>query len=84
MALGLLVLLGACSKVNPENYQKIESGMSRDEVYAILGQPDEVSGGGVGSLTVGAEKWAGRDHVISVNFAGDKLVLKSIDEPAAK
>lgn len=80
LAFCIALTVAACSKVTPENYQKVESGMTRDQVYAILGEPDEVSGGGVGSLTMSAERWEGRTQVISVTFGGEKVVLKSIDE----
>lgn len=77
--LAALLLLAACSRVTPENYGRLEAGMSRDEVYAILGQPDDVSGGGIGSLTMSSETWRSDRHTIVVSFAGEKLALKSID-----
>lgn len=76
---GLLVLAAGCSKATPENYDRLESGMSRDEVHAVLGKPDDVSGGGVGRMTLMTERWNGREHTISVTFAGDQLTLKSIE-----
>lgn len=75
-------LLTACSTVTPDHYAKIEAGMSRDEVYAILGKPDQVSGGGIGPLTVSSEHWTGRKHSIHITFGGDKVALKSIDTTA--
>ena len=73
-----LLLLSACSKVNADNYAKISAGMSRDEVHAILGSPDEASGGGIGNLTMTTEIWKGSKQTISVNFVGDKVALKSL------
>ncbi len=83
LASAALLLLSACSRVTPENYAKLEAGMTRDAVYAVLGEPDEVSGGGVGKLTMSAEVWRGNKHRISVTFAGDTLALKSIDAAQA-
>lgn len=80
----LLLALAACSKVNPETYAKVEAGMSRDEVYGLLGKPDEVSGGGVGTLTMSSETWKGGQHTVKITFAGDKVALKSIDTAEAK
>ncbi len=77
-AVALLLLLSACSKVTPENYAKLESGMTREEVYAVLGKPDEVSGSGVGNLTMSSELWEGKEHRVTVTFAGDRIVLKNI------
>ena len=81
---GLLMLtLIACSKVTPDNYGKLEAGMSQEEVHKILGQPDDVSGGGIGTLTLSTETWNGPKHVVRITFAGDKMTIKSI-EPTEK
>lgn len=76
-------LLAGCSKATPDNYARLESGMSRDEVHAVLGTPDDVSGGGIGRINLMTERWNGRKHVISVTYASDQLTLKSI-EPQQK
>lgn len=73
-----LLLVAACSPVTAENYAEVRAGMSRDEVYDILGKPDEVTGGGVGQLTFSSEIWNGRKQTISVTFSGDTVALKSI------
>lgn len=74
-----VLLLAACSRVTPENYERIEAGMDREEVYRILGKPDEVSGSGLGALTLSSEDWQGSGHRIHVNFAGDRVATKSIE-----
>ncbi|MFA5938499.1 MAG: hypothetical protein WC809_04000 [Sinimarinibacterium sp.] len=79
----MLLTLSACSKVTPENYGKLEAGMSPEEVHAILGQPDDVSGGGIGALTLTTETWNGPRHVVNITFAGDRMTIKSI-EPSEK
>lgn len=80
----VVLLIAACSRVTPENYAKVQAGMTKAEVYDILGKPDEVSGGGIGKLTVSGETWKGRGQTITVTFGGDKVVIKGIakDEPA--
>ncbi len=42
LALGALLLTG-CSKLNKENYDKLETGMSQEEVEAVIGGADECS-----------------------------------------
>lgn len=94
LATGAILVLGAalsaCSPVTAEHYEKIETGMSREEVHALLGRPDTVDGGGVGSLELSREVWKGREAVIRITFAGDRVTLKSIssldegDTPAAE
>ena len=84
LLLALLLLLAACSKVTPENYAKIEAGMTREEVYAVLGKPDEVSGGGIGGLTSESETWKGSKHTIHVRFLSGKLIARDIESSNAK
>lgn len=78
------VLLTACSKVTPDNYAKVDAGMSRDEVYAILGKPDEVSGTALGNLSMSAETWTGGGNTIHITFGGDKVALKTLDSKGSK
>lgn len=75
--LAIALVLG-CSKVSQENYNKVESGMSQEEVYSILGKPDEVNSGSIGSLTASSETWIGKDHTVSVKFANGEVKMKSI------
>lgn len=73
VALLACCLLAACGKVNQENYSKLKAGMSKAEVESLLGAPAECSGAlGVSSCTWGDEK-----SYISVQYAGDKVMLFS-------
>lgn len=74
------LLLAGCSRVTAESYAKLNVGMPRAEVYGILGDPDEVSGGAIGPLNFSAETWKGSDQTIHVTFGGDKVALKSIEK----
>ncbi|MBD9426479.1 hypothetical protein IB232_14170 [Pseudomonas sp. PDM15] len=67
------VLLTACSKINQDNYSKLKAGMPKTEVESLLGSPTECSGAiGLTSCTWGDEK-----TFISVQFAGDKVMMFS-------
>jgi hypothetical protein len=71
--LSFCVLLAACSKVNQENYSKISAGMPKADVERLLGSPTECSGAlGMSSCT-----WGDQKSFISVQYAGDKVVLFS-------
>ncbi|MFJ3482708.1 outer membrane protein assembly factor BamE [Pseudomonas sp. NPDC090202] len=71
--LSVCVLLAACNKINQENYSKITSGMPKAEVEKLLGSPTECSGAlGVSSCT-----WGDQKTFISVQYAGDRVVLFS-------
>ncbi len=80
-SLAALSLLGlsACSKVNPDNYARISAGMTREEIHALLGAPDDASGGALGDLGLTTETWKGSRHTVTVTFAGEKATIKTIE-----
>jgi hypothetical protein len=78
------VLLAACSKVTPENFARVQDGMSEQEVSAILGSPAESSSTSVLGISGTTSKWAGGGAVITIRFVNGKVALKSFDKPAAK
>lgn len=71
--LPLLLLLAGCSKLTIENYNQVKTGMSYDEVTALLGSAtncDEV---------LGLRKclWQDGDKRVEVAFAADKAMAFS-------
>ena len=68
-----IALLAGCSKLTMKNYSKLKSGMTTDEVTAILGEPDSCSE----TLFVRSCKWGDEKRNITVNFVGGKVVLLS-------
>ena len=71
--LAFCVLLAACSKVTQENYSKLSAGMPKAQVEALLGSPTDCAGAlGMSSCTWGDEK-----SFISVQYAGDKVLMFS-------
>ena len=83
IALGAMLLAAGCSKATSENYAKVESGMTKDQVHAILGTPDETTGGKLAGLELSSEKWVGSKETITATYTGDHLAVKSI-EPNSK
>ena len=72
-AIALALALLGCSKLTLENYNKLETGMSHDEVTTLLGEPercDDVLG--VRNCT-----WGDGTRSVSVNFVGGKVLLFS-------
>ena len=68
-----VALLAACSPVTQENFAKLEAGRSRAEVEKILGKPGECAGAlGMSSCT-----WGQKNRFISIQFAGDKVMMFS-------
>jgi hypothetical protein len=75
VALMAVALVVGCSKINKDNYDKIEVGMTYDEVVAILGTPDEVTD------AIGTKScvWGKVPQTISIKFVGDKVVFHSAE-----
>ena len=73
LLLTTVVLLAACSPVTQENFAKLQTGMSRAEVEELLGKPGECAGAlGMSSCT-----WGQKNRFISIQFAGDKVMMFS-------
>ena len=71
--LSFCVLLAACGKINQENYSKLSTGMPKAEVETLLGKPTDCAGAlGMSSCT-----WGDKNSFISVQFAGDKVLMFS-------
>jgi hypothetical protein len=82
-ALGALLLVAACTRINQENFSRIESGMSEQEVASILGRPTESSSGSLLGISGTSSRWLGRDAEINVRFVGGKVATKTFDSPPA-
>lgn len=83
LALAGLLFLAACSKVNQENFAKVQEGMSEQEVMAILGTPTESNSVNILGVSGTASRWVRGDTVITVRFVNGKLALKTFDKPGA-
>lgn len=69
----LCLLFAACSRLTPENYAQLSAGMARAEVEALLGKPTQCAGAlGLSSCT-----WGDSERYVSVQFAGDQVLLFS-------
>ncbi|CDF86713.1 outer membrane protein assembly factor BamE [Pseudomonas sp. QL9] len=71
--LALCIAISACSKINQENYSKLQAGMTKADVEKLLGKPTECAGAlGFASCT-----WGDQKTYISVQYAGDKVLMFS-------
>ncbi len=63
----------ACSKLTPENYNKLKMGMPYDDVVALIGGPDKCDAAmGMKDCT-----WGGEKKQINVKFLNEKVILFS-------
>ncbi|MGD9212242.1 MAG: DUF3862 domain-containing protein [Desulfobacteraceae bacterium] len=63
-----------CSKITPENYKKLNSGMVYEEVKKIIGDPVSCSESIIGFKSC---DWEESDKTIDVIFLADKVFLFS-------
>lgn len=84
LVLAAALLLAACSKVTQENFNKVQDGMSEQDVVALLGSPTSSSSVQVVGVSGTSSKWESGDAVITVRFVNGKVALKSYDKPGAK
>ena len=71
-----------CNRVTRENYNKVKTGMTQQQVKDILGNPYEAKASGVSVLGVGGEAttltWKSGDESITITFVNDKVVTTSM------
>ena len=71
LTLGVLLLALGCSKLTLDNYNKITTGMSYEEVTRLIGSPDSCDDVmGVRNCVWGDEK-----RSVNVSFVGGKVLL---------
>jgi outer membrane protein assembly factor BamE (lipoprotein component of BamABCDE complex) len=76
------VCLAACSgsRINQENFEKIQTGMTLAQVTAILGEPTESSSVDVAVFSGTVSKWRAGDVTISIQFLNGKVVAKQLSK----
>jgi hypothetical protein len=72
----LLLLLAGCSKVTKENYDKIKTGMSYDEVITLIGKPEGCSE----ALGISSCEWKNGKATISAKFISNKVTFITAEE----
>ena len=78
------LVLAACSKVNQENFLKIQDGMSEEAVISILGRPTESNSVNVLGVSGTASRWVAGNTVITVRFVNGQVAFKSFDQPGGQ
>ena len=84
IAFAAAMILTACSKITQENFNKVQDGMSEQEVQALLGSPSESSSVQVVGISGTSSKWVGGGATVTIGFVNGKVALKSYDKPPAK
>lgn len=71
----LMLLFIGCSKITKENYGKIKSGMSYEEVVEILGEPEGCSE----TLGISNCKWKDGKAKIAITFISNEVTIAAAD-----
>ena len=74
-------LTGCSDPISRDNYEQIKTGMSQEEVFSLLGEPNEFESVELGELSGGTARWIGSEHMISVTFTNEKAAFKRFGEP---
>jgi hypothetical protein len=82
--LAAALFVAACSKVNQENFLKVQEGMSEEEVISLLGRPTESNSVNVLGVSGTASRWVAGDTAITVRFVNGKAAFKSFDKAGDK
>lgn len=69
----MTALIVGCSKINQDNYKKLETGMPYDQVTDLLGKPDECT------AVIGIKNciWGDENKNITIKFVSDQVMLFS-------
>ena len=76
-ALLVSIPLACGSRVSQANFEKIHTGMTPEEVQAILGPPTESSGVTIGGLSGSSSTWTSEEGAISIQFFNGKVKAKT-------
>ncbi len=84
--LAALLLVGFClaacetSRINQDNYEKIQTGMTTSQVEAILGPPTEASGVDLTLFSGTMSTWKRGEVTITIQFVNGKVVAKQFSK----
>jgi outer membrane protein assembly factor BamE (lipoprotein component of BamABCDE complex) len=70
----------ARSKITKDNFDKVNLGMTQEEVQQILGPPTEASGLEVLVFSGTTAKWVQDDSTITIQFVNGKVVAKEFSK----
>lgn len=77
------LLLAACgSKITAENFEKIQTGMSQQEVVAVLGEPTQSNAFDIAGLSGASTTWEDGATAISIQFFNGKVQAKQMSRTA--
>jgi hypothetical protein len=77
--IALALLASACAKVTPDNYSRIEDGMSEQDVITLLGKPSASNSIALLGFSGTSSRWVEDNAAITVRFVNGRVALKSFE-----
>lgn len=77
-----LLILACGSKVTAENFEKIQTGMSQQDVVALLGEPTQSYAFDIAGLSGAAATWREGETTISIQFFNGKVQARQLSRGA--
>ncbi len=74
------VLISCSFRLNQDNFDKIRTGMTQEEVKEILGSPTESSSITIGGISGTSSKWTGDGVIITIQFLNGKVQAKQFSK----
>ena len=68
----------ACGRIDRDDIAKIQTGMSRDEVHALLGEPVRSSSGRVGDYVGTSDTWYSDGEEVTVQYLDGEVKLTTL------
>ena len=75
-----LTLVGCGSRINQDNFEKVQTGMTMAQVKILLGDPTESSSVDVAVFSGTVSKWQAGDLTITIQFVNSKVVAKQLSK----
>ena len=68
----------ACGRIDRDDIAKIQTGMSRAQVHALLGEPVRSSSGRVGDYVGASDTWYSDNQEVTVQYLDDEVKLTTL------
>lgn len=76
LCLATALLAGCGRPLDGDSYAAVETGMNRQQVVELLGEPDRTRSADVGGVSGTHLAWEGEGFVVMVQFVNDRVVAK--------
>ena len=76
----LSVFILACSKINQNQFDKIQNNMTMKEVTGILGEPTSSESIMIAGISGTSAVWKNDEAEIDIQFLNDKVTVKSFSK----